>query len=323
MGLLGKVIGAAAEQLENQEALKPPDPYRWAKRAAAGSILLLGWMFILWANRFRVSAPTIFVCLGFLAIELAVYNLFRTGAQMAADEDNDDSTWGRPLGARGELEREKKTLLKAIKEAEFDREMGKLSKVDADEMIGLYRARAIEVIKELDRLGETSVGTVREQIEREVKARLELEQRTRGAAEKAIEKQENFKKKKGKGAKAHAKAEAAKAADTKAADAKAGDATPAAATPAAATDDRATSVDAKTDTKAVDAKPVANATVAAADESVDSDDDDDADDADADAKSDTEAKTTDAKSAADSESAPGVDLSATESSKTAAKEAAQ
>ena len=283
MGLIGKVIADAAEQLANQAPLKPPDPYRWAKLAAAGAILVFGWMFILWANRFHLSAATVFVCIGFLAIELAVYNLFRTGAQVVADGEDDDSTWGRPLGARGELEREKKTLLKAIKEAEFDREMGKLSKVDADEMIGLYRARAIEVIKELDRLGATTVGTVREQIEREVKARLELEQRTKGVAEKAVEKQDNFKKKQGKGAKGGkadpkpAKAEAAAKAEAKA----------------------------EADTDAPDA------------------DRDDDDVAEGKSSSDSTAAATPSDAKDSDAAAPSVDLSAAESSKTAAKEAAQ
>jgi hypothetical protein len=193
MGVLGKIIGLVAreavDQLASQEPLAPPDPLRWVKRIAAVAILLIGWLFILWTYRFHLTAPAVFVCIGFLAIEIAVYNLFRTGAQAVADEDETDSTWGRPLGAKGELEREKKTLLKAIKEAEFDREMGKLSKADADEMIGLYRARAIEVIKELDKLGGTA-GTVREQIEREVKARLEIEARTKKPVEKAVKQQD-------------------------------------------------------------------------------------------------------------------------------------
>ncbi len=189
MGVIGKIIGAAAaeavDQLASQEPLAPPDPLRWVKRIVAVAILLFGWLFILWTYRFHVTAPAVFVCIGFFAIEVAIYNLFRTGAQAVAEEDETDSTWGRPLGAKGELEREKKTLLKAIKEAEFDREMGKLSKIDADEMIGLYRARAIEVIKEIDKLGSTA-GTVREQIEREVKARLEIEARTKKPVEKAV-----------------------------------------------------------------------------------------------------------------------------------------
>lgn len=164
---------------------KPPDPWRTAKRVAAFCIWLLAVVFILWANHFHPTASAVFLCIGFTAVELAVINLFRTGARAVgggmSSSDLDDSTWGRPVGARAELEREKKSLLKAIKEAEFDREMGKLSKADSDEMIGLYRARAIEVIKELDRLGGDT-GTVREQIEREVKARLELEGRGKAKA---------------------------------------------------------------------------------------------------------------------------------------------
>ena len=189
MGFWGRLIGAAAaeaaEKIAEADRAAPPDPWRWTKRGIALAILILGWLFILWANRFHITAPTIFLCIGFLAVELTVISLFRTGAEMAApDEEIDDSTWGRPLGARAELEREKKTLLKAIKEAEFDREMGKLSKADADEMIGLYRARAIEVIKEIDKL-DGGAGTVREQIEREVKARLELEAKSKAVVEKA------------------------------------------------------------------------------------------------------------------------------------------
>ena len=64
--------------------------------------------------------------------------------------------------------------------------MGKLSKVDADALIAIYRARAIAVIKELERFEELDMknvdpagrplakDSVRDQIAREVKARLEL-----------------------------------------------------------------------------------------------------------------------------------------------------
>jgi len=161
---------------------RPRDPLVWIRRGAALAILVIGWLFILWQNKFHVSAPAVFVCLGYLAVVSSVYALWRTGVTAVVEEDDDgtevDSTWGRPLGARGELEREKRTLLKAIKEAEFDREMGKLSPADADEMIRIYRARAIDVIKALDKLDAGAAGTVREQIEREVKARLELAGKT-------------------------------------------------------------------------------------------------------------------------------------------------
>ena len=155
---------------------------RWAWRGGALAALLIGWVFIAWQNRFHISAPVVFVCLGFLAVVATVFNLWRTGAAaVASPETEADSTWAKPAGAVGELEREKRTLLKAIKEAEFDHEMGKLSQHDADDMIRTYRARAIEVIKELDRLGQgagAALGTPREQIMREVRARLELEARS-------------------------------------------------------------------------------------------------------------------------------------------------
>jgi hypothetical protein len=135
-------------------------------------------VFIAWQNHFHITAPLVFVCLGYLAVIATIYNLWRTGAAAVdSSEDEDDSTWAKPAGALGELEREKRTLLKAIKEAEFDREMGKLSQRDADEMIRGYRARAIEVIKEIDQLGLGAAGTVREQILREVRARVQLDAR--------------------------------------------------------------------------------------------------------------------------------------------------
>jgi hypothetical protein len=164
----------------SNESGKSPEPTteafpRRVWLAGVGALLVVGWAFILFVNGFHFTAPVFFVCLGYTAGVAAVYTLFRTGASAAtaSEEDAEDASWGRPVGARGELEREKKALLKAIKEAEFDLQMGKLSKADAEAMIGSYRAQAIAVIREIDRKdgGDTSV---REQIEREVRARLEV-----------------------------------------------------------------------------------------------------------------------------------------------------
>jgi hypothetical protein len=154
----------------------PRTAMRWVVRGAALAVLLIGWVFIGWINHFHITAPVVFACIGHLAVVATIYNLWRTGAAAAVPSNDDrDSTWAKPTGALGELEREKRTLLKAIKEAEFDHQMGKLSQRDADEMIRGYRARAIEVIKEIDRLGLGAAGTVREQILREVRARVQLE----------------------------------------------------------------------------------------------------------------------------------------------------
>jgi len=211
------------------------DPLKWVRRGVYLAALVIGWLFILWQNKFFISPPVVFVCLAYLAVVSTVYALWRTGVVVVTDDEvGDDSTWGRSLGARGELEREKRTLLKAIKEAEFDREMGKLSKADAEEMIGIYRARAIEVIKELDHLESGSAGTVREQIEREVKARLEIEAKTKKAAddEAAATRAAKTKPKPKKDAKAAAADAAAAAAKAAKAAEKAAAAATAAATPA-------------------------------------------------------------------------------------------
>lgn len=140
-------------------------------------VLLGGWTFILWQNRFYATPAVVFAMLGFFAVVMTTYNLWRTGAAAVAvnDEDDGDEAWGKPIGEREELDKEKRTLVKAIKEAEFDLAMKKLSEKDANEMIATYRARAIEVIKEIERLEAGDAGTVRERIEREVKARVELD----------------------------------------------------------------------------------------------------------------------------------------------------
>jgi DNA polymerase III gamma/tau subunit len=148
---------------------------RWIWRGGALAALLIGWIFILWHNNMHITPPVVFVCLGYFAGVAAVYTLFKTGssAVAATDEDHVDTVgWGLAGGARAELELEKKTLLKAIKEAEFDHLMGKLSKRDVDEMIRVYRLRAIEVIKLLE---ENKGTSVRDQIELEVRARLQVE----------------------------------------------------------------------------------------------------------------------------------------------------
>ena len=148
-------------------------PARAVKIGGFVFLLLVGWVFILGSNNRHVTAASVIVCLSYLAILFTVWNLWRTGASAAGPIEEDEG-WGRPIGARAELEKEKKTLLKGIKEAEFDAAMGKLSKADADSLIREYRARAIEVIKQIEGLGGTGLST-KDQIAHEVKARIALD----------------------------------------------------------------------------------------------------------------------------------------------------
>lgn len=78
---------------------------------------------------------------------------------------------------RGMLEREKQLALRAIKELEFDRAMGKVAPKDFEEMAGRLRARAMMLMKQLD-----AEAGVRELIERDLAARLRAAGRTKGAA---------------------------------------------------------------------------------------------------------------------------------------------
>lgn len=145
----------------------------------AGSLLLAGWLVILLVNRWHVTAPVVFLGLGWFALVLCGRAFF-WAAQVASTEGTEPESAGFELTAdrQVELEREKRALLKAIKEVEFDREMGKMSEADAAEITRVYRARAIDILKELEGAGDGDgnhvSSSVDSQIEREVRARLAL-----------------------------------------------------------------------------------------------------------------------------------------------------
>lgn len=162
----------------NDALSKGADSLRALKMSGFVFALGAGWGFILWANKFHFTAAAMIVCLGYLAILATILNLWRTGAAVAERDDPMTDAWDRPVGPQAELEKQKRTLLKAIKEAEFDFAMGKLSQADSEALIHGYRVRAIEVIKELDQQIAGVAMSPRDQIHREVAARLALAKRT-------------------------------------------------------------------------------------------------------------------------------------------------
>ena len=81
--------------------------------------------------------------------------------------DQDDRTTMVGHRTRAALEREKMLALRAIKELEFDKAMGKLSESDWQEMSGRLRTRAARLMRQLD-----AGSGYREQVEREVARRL-------------------------------------------------------------------------------------------------------------------------------------------------------
>ncbi|MBP9086635.1 MAG: hypothetical protein KBG15_10990 [Kofleriaceae bacterium] len=162
------------------------DPLRWVKRGIYAAVVVIGWVFISWSNRYRFAAPVVILQLGWLAVVSAVYFLWQTGATATAELDGTDPWW-RPIGKLEALEGEKRAMLKAIKEVEFDHQMGKQSAADAREIIAVYRARAIEVIKAIDLAQGSGPASVRDQIEREIKARVEVLGKSARAESKAAQ----------------------------------------------------------------------------------------------------------------------------------------
>jgi hypothetical protein len=79
-------------------------------------------------------------------------------------EDRTTMVGGR---TRAALEREKMLALRAIKELEFDRAMGKLSESDWQEMSGRLRTRAARLMRQLD-----AGAGYREQVEQDLAKRL-------------------------------------------------------------------------------------------------------------------------------------------------------
>jgi hypothetical protein len=117
----------------------------------------------------RQGTPEHLVLVSFTigAAGAAAAGFYRMLAPLATD---DVSVFREPLTerSRATLEHEKTLVLRSIKELEFDKAMGKLSDRDFEEMGARLRARAISLMKELDREGTG----YRELIERELKARL-------------------------------------------------------------------------------------------------------------------------------------------------------
>lgn len=174
---------AAAEPVEAQHQDESPAELLDERQRRAMTwlfvlaLLLSGWLGILHINRWHFGPPVLFLCMGWLAVILTARFLWNAGMSAAYDEagELDEEEFWKPVGQRDELLREKRSLLKAIKEIEFDQQMGKMSKEDATELTRFYRARAIEVIKTLEGEGEGEAElSIAEKIDRELKARLSV-----------------------------------------------------------------------------------------------------------------------------------------------------
>jgi hypothetical protein len=115
----------------------------------------------------RSQGPTAVILASILMATIAVVALgvMRTVRPLVAPQDEKTAIIGQRT--RAALEQEKVLALRAIKELEFDRAMGKVSEDDFREMSGRLRARAARLIGQLE-----SGGGYREQIEKDLAKRL-------------------------------------------------------------------------------------------------------------------------------------------------------
>jgi hypothetical protein len=115
----------------------------------------------------RGQGLTAVVLLTVLMAATAIVGLavLRTVRPLVSAQDDRTSMVGHRT--RAALEREKNLTLRAIKELEFDKAMGKLSDSDWQEMSGRLRARATRLMRQLD-----AGGGYRERIERDLMQRL-------------------------------------------------------------------------------------------------------------------------------------------------------
>ncbi len=147
----------------------------WAPSISIGGAVVLGFLLVLRAYRWSVEPSTIVLMVGWIGLVASAVLLWKAMLVVSADSSSALVSATRVSeGRRGDLEREKRALLRSIKDVEFDRDMGKMGAEDAQQIIRVYRARAIEIIKELD-AGAPEVpddAPIPDIIERELEARL-------------------------------------------------------------------------------------------------------------------------------------------------------
>lgn len=92
---------------------------------------------------FFIALSSVMILLGLAALWQSLRTVFAGGATVGLDT-------GPGLPERAALHAEKRTLLRAIKDIQFEREMGKLSDEDFERLDRAYRTRAKRVLALLD-----------------------------------------------------------------------------------------------------------------------------------------------------------------------------
>jgi hypothetical protein len=146
---------------ETSTESEPFEPWQFFTLAG-----LIGATIVVFFAKGQTAAAIILLSLTVFAAAAVGFAALRAIGPLAGALKITDAA---PAGGRtrAALEREKALALRAIKELEFDRAMGKVSETDFTEMSGRLRARAARIIRQLD-----AGGSYRQRIEREIQKRV-------------------------------------------------------------------------------------------------------------------------------------------------------
>jgi hypothetical protein len=125
---------------------------------------LIGATAAVWREpRFTRPEHLVLLSIGIVAAAIAAAAMHRTLLPLVSPEQvvGDARRSSRHLLA---LEREKRLVLRSIKELEFDKAMGKVAEADFDEMVSRLRQRAVRLMQRIE-AGETGL---RERIARDL-----------------------------------------------------------------------------------------------------------------------------------------------------------
>lgn len=142
-----------------------------------------GLVMVLYFHHWSLTVTAIALILAWWSILATGYFLWTAGLFVAVEEDSSEG-FNLFRSRADDLELEKQSLLKAIKEVEFDHLMGKMSDGDASALSALYRKRAVEILKQLDDVEEgDETLSIADRIERDIRTRAEISgARERGRA---------------------------------------------------------------------------------------------------------------------------------------------
>src|SRR5262245_60783097 len=151
-------------QVKKVDAGRPADtglePWQFFVLAALGCATAA-----LFASRGQGLTAVVLLTLLMAATALVGLAALRTLRPLVSGDEERTAMVGQRT--RAALEREKHLTLRAIKELEFDRAMGKLSEADWHDMSGRLRARAARLIRQLD-----AGAGYRDRIERDLAKRI-------------------------------------------------------------------------------------------------------------------------------------------------------